>query len=435
MGRPRKRHRPHEDLEQLPEEDSAAPNNGHQLPMVFDSQAVSSFLDTDPPNAADLLTNSNCSQAHNTSIYQSQHPSSSNQSYIQRSPWSNDNPNALSIEDTPPSDSLPTPPTFSIMPDPAIPDLNNLVDTRAWYSDYDGFNMPTVLDTPALASNRMVTQSASLEQTCACLSNLYLTLSSLSTLQASSAVPGQPSPNTLSDSLLVTPATISSLRMASREAYRVIYCSICPKSFQTGMQNLMLLCTLLSVLGDIWGRLFRAPIENIRGGFAAGTPNADSVSDADWRGLTRRLVRRGVYGGTENSNVWHYLETEDEQCDKWYSLAYLMNSLERRQKTWHGQLQDDGEFPGKKHADTNAVDSRVKFGSILSPNIETVGGQTLVRDNAPRQSPEKGTAIERKGCKMQRQAEEEEGHMCLKIISQVRGVMAALQLEDESLQG
>lgn len=436
MGRPRKRQRQEQEPQWFRDEDCPPQQNIQGLPGVVDPDAVSSFPNPELPEATEFLIPDNIdpsiysgyTQSHDIWSPQSR-LQSTKQSFAPESIWSNDF-NILNTEDTPPSDSLPTPPTFTNIPDPTASKPANRADIQTWDPDYMKFGMSTVVGDPSSNSNSELPSSGQSQQSCACLSNLYLTLSSLSTLQSSNARPGQLSTTAPSVFPIVTPAAINSLRTASREAYRVIHCSFCPRSFQTGIQNLMLLCTLLSVLGDIWGRLSRAPIADIRSGFAAGTHNANSMKDADWRSLIRRLVRKGVYGRCDESSTWHYLEVDDDQSGKWYSLAYLINSVERRQKTWHGQLQDDGEFPGQKHGWVNTEDPTVKFGSILSPNFRTTRGQVHVHHNAGQ------SGLERKDSTELRHRETQngigEGHLCLKIVGQVREIMAALKLDVEA---
>lgn len=439
MGRPRKRQRQQDEEILQPQEDGwIAPDNDEDPSVSYDPEAVSHYPDMSPPNVTDLLVNESIHPHIYSSFMQSRSISARSPEALplEHNPnatntWSSDHLNGLEMDDTPPSEILSTPPNLNNMIDSwtgTVPGSGNVTDTSTWQPDYKDFNMPAIIESTALDSRSLPSESQSTPNTCACLSNLYLTLSSLSTLQSNNRAPGRPGASTPSIFPLVTPATIETLRMASREAYRVIHCCICPQSFQTGMQNIMLLCTLLSVLGDIWGRLSRAPVKDIRSGFITGTTNADSMSDEDWRALIRRIVRKGVYGRVEASTSSFHADIEDERYNRSYSLSYLINSLERRQKTWHGQVEDDGEFPDIKRHWTGTEGPRVKFGSVFSPNVGATGassnGYGATVPNAGKNGGTEGC----KGTVMQKNSEE--GHLCLQIVDQVRGLMAALDLDD-----
>ncbi|KAL9622002.1 MAG: hypothetical protein Q9160_003664 [Pyrenula sp. 1 TL-2023] len=439
MGRPRKRQRQQDEEAGQPQEDGwIAPDDDEDPFVSYDPVAMSQYPDMSPPNVTDLLVNESIQPPVYSSFMQScstptQNPEAAPLGQIHgvANSWSSDHLKDQREDNTPPSEFLPTPPILTNMPDTwtdTVPESGNVTNATTWQPDYKDFNMPAIIDSTALDPHPLPSESRSTPKTCACLSNLYLTLSSLSTLQSNNSTPGRPGASAPSVFPLVTPTTIESLRMASREAFRVIHCHICPQSFQTGMQNIMLLCTLLSVLGDIWGRLSRAPVGEIKTGFMSGTIDADLMSDEDWRILIRRIVRKGVYGRGEPLTSRYRADIEDERCNRSYSLAYLINSLERRQKTWHGQVEDDGEFPDINRHWTGTEDPRVKFGSIISPNVGVTGVPNDVYGAASPNAGEDGGKEGRKGPKMQKNIEE--GHLCLQIVDQVRGLMAALDLED-----
>jgi hypothetical protein len=179
---------------------------------------------------------------------------------------------------------------------------------------------------------------------CPCLPNLYLTLSTLSTV---SAFP-------------VSNHTIDSLLTATRTAHAVLYCAVCPKKFQSGVQNVMLLGTLLSVVADGWNRVRLAPAVELKKGFSNPFPGK-SVPDLplspqeslSWRLFAHNLVRVHVFGDAISPNPFTLPDGTSSysscpfSCPKGIpiTLSYLIQAMKRRQKTWHDMHDDTGEFP------------------------------------------------------------------------------------------
>jgi hypothetical protein len=145
---------------------------------------------------------------------------------------------------SPPCDSPPNPP---------IPYLTSITT----WPDYSTI---AALPQPVLDNHKPTYHSApfpSLDTfpstpACPCLPNLYLTLSTLSTIAA----------------FPVSSHTLESLHTATRTAHMVLYCCVCPTKFRSGLQNVMLLGTLLHILADGWNRIRLAPPEELRAGFS-----------------------------------------------------------------------------------------------------------------------------------------------------------------------
>ncbi|KAF7720075.1 Fungal Zn(2)-Cys(6) binuclear cluster domain-containing protein [Penicillium ucsense] len=151
---------------------------------------------------------------------------------------------------------------------------------------------------------------------CTCLSYLYLCLSHISSLA----------------SFPVNSHTLCSLYIAARTALDVIRCDSCPKSFATGVQNVMFTGTLLTVVADAWLRVYNsdpmelgkqsAPPEFVSK--AAQCPDQPEV----WKNWLRQIVRQAVVGG--------YLDPEaGTRCSKQRDLLSLIRELEERQHRWH----------------------------------------------------------------------------------------------------
>ncbi|RMZ75600.1 hypothetical protein DV737_g5211, partial [Chaetothyriales sp. CBS 132003] len=174
---------------------------------------------------------------------------------------------------------------------------------------------------------------------CACLPNLYLTLSTLSALAAF-----PPSSH-----------TVSTLANAHRTARDVIYCAICPDKFHTRSQNVMLSATLLTVLIDQWRRVSKSPAAEIRSGFCIGpTPPQTEMTarqDLEWRTFTHHLMRYFVFGDHPLPLLPHQLPEKAHSylpppsTQQHITLIFLADAMERRQRVWHEIELDTGEFP------------------------------------------------------------------------------------------
>ena len=250
--------------------------------------------------------------------------------------------NSNDSDATPPSDSPPTPylsyPTSKeIWPDySTMSQLPQLVadnhapssDAAASTSDASFESLKTLPSVPA----------------CPCLPNLYLTLSTLATVS----------------SFPVSNHTVESLETATRTAHAVLYCAVCPQKFQSGMQNVMLLGTLMTVLADGWNRLRLAPAVELKKGFSTARPGRNmpdlplsSQEALSWRLFAHTLVRAHVFGdGISPTPIilpdgTTSISTCPFNCPKGVpvTLTFLVKAMERRQKTWHELHDDTGEFP------------------------------------------------------------------------------------------
>ncbi|WEW55677.1 hypothetical protein PRK78_001110 [Emydomyces testavorans] len=159
---------------------------------------------------------------------------------------------------------------------------------------------------------------------CSCLTNLYLCLSSISTLS----------------SFPLSVHTLTTLYSAARTARVVIHCPTCPQAFNTSMQNLMLLGTLLSVIADGW-LLLSAKDPEILGNasvdpsYIVSIPTEPELRRQHWERWLRHVVRHAVIG----SNVPPIIHAVQSQCLETPSLLSLIEDLEERQRQRHAQVQ------------------------------------------------------------------------------------------------
>lgn len=155
---------------------------------------------------------------------------------------------------------------------------------------------------------------------CTCLSYLYLCLSHISSIA----------------SFPVNSHTLCSLYIAARTAQNVIRCQVCPKSFATGIQNVMLTGTLLTVAADAWLRVSNSDAAEL--GVQSAPPEYASrvLQSADpaqaWDDWLRQIVRRAVIGGQLDPEA-------GTRCSDQPDLLSLINEVENRQRRWHAPGQ------------------------------------------------------------------------------------------------
>ena len=246
---------------------------------------------------------------------------------------------------------------------------------------------------------------------CACLPNSYLTLSSLSSLA----------------SFPISVHTIESLQTAHRTVHSVLYCPICPTKFQSGMQNVMMSGTVLTVLADNWHRVRKAPAEELRSGFSP--PRASSLAERppltegqseEWRTFAFHVLRANVFGDESTpfppchqSSTEHRPESIlpiDHGVQQSHPLASintsstptllsLVDAMERRQACWHGKMPDTGEFPKRMSQ------------SALGEHMQGLTSEQL------------------------KEAEmEQDGHLCLRLVQSARAVLRTLDQQEPTLQ-
>lgn len=197
---------------------------------------------------------------------------------------------------------------------------------------------------PTMQSCPLSPQNPNLPDTsphCTCLSYLYLCLSHLSSLS--------PSP--------ISQHTLCSLFVAAKTARDVIRCDICPKRFATGMQNVMLLGTLLTVIADSWLRVSQWNAEEL-GKLTAPPAYVASLMESlnpaeSWNAWLRQTVRNAVIGGPVD-------QAGRAQCSDSPDLLSLIEEVEARQRKWHSDAASQSR--GQPQMLQNAQPGDTPFG-------------------------------------------------------------------------
>lgn len=170
---------------------------------------------------------------------------------------------------------------------------------------------------------------------CACLSNMYLTLSSLQSLTSFSF-----------------PFTLTPLRSALGLATEVVHCDFCPRDVFFSMQNSSLLNTLLLSIGERFHRLLvaideeakRAEELGIRKHIRVGEQNPETLTMhsglpdcpmsfqvelevPEWRRMARRAVKTEVMGREGNGPTFlKVIEEMESRQIRWHENPEMTNS-------------------------------------------------------------------------------------------------------------
>lgn len=171
---------------------------------------------------------------------------------------------------------------------------------------------------------------------CSCLSYLYLCLSSISTLF----------------SFPISPQTLSTLYSAARTAKSVIHCPICPQAFNTSMQNLMLLGTLLNVVADAWLLVSSKDPETVGSqcvdlSYIALLPTDHELRRKHWKGWLRSVVKSAVVGST----MPPIAHAAQPRCTETPSLLSLIEEMEERQRKRHAEVRTEQHAADPRVAD------------------------------------------------------------------------------------
>jgi len=198
--------------------------------------------------------------------------------------------------------------------------MEPLPATESPWPDFSSVSAATTSTFAKLAGStdtQSSSSSSSAVPQCSCLSYLYLCLSHLSSLS--------PFP--------ISHHTICSLFIGTKTARDVIRCAECPKTYATGVQNVMLTGTLLNVVADGWLRVSKAdPVEL---GKQAAPPayvtlltQSSPNSAESWRQWLRQTVRNAVIGGPVDP-------ASRVRCSDSPNLLSLVTEFEERQQKWH----------------------------------------------------------------------------------------------------
>ncbi|EEQ35696.1 hypothetical protein McanMca71_007562 [Microsporum canis] len=155
---------------------------------------------------------------------------------------------------------------------------------------------------------------------CSCLSHLYLSLSSLATLS----------------SFPLSPNTLITLYNASKTASGVLSCQICPQTYSSAVQNLMLLGTLLTCIANSWYEISLMDAEPLATETLGQSTISSLQTDSEaWKSFLKdwlyQIVRYAVIGHPTPPNA-PYVQN---QCEESPNLLSLVEGMEARQMQWH----------------------------------------------------------------------------------------------------
>jgi hypothetical protein len=177
---------------------------------------------------------------------------------------------------------------------------------------------------------------------CACLSTIYLSLNTLSSMGTSFAFP----------------VALHPLREAMQTAHAALHCTHCLTRFITGLQNTQLLGTLLISIAERFSqtlaainaeasraeansetKTFRLADLNTAathlhtGGLGCAAAFSLDLSPAEWRRLAKKVVKAEVRGASEGN-----------QCCP--SLMELIDAMQARQERLHGECAGEESLSG-----------------------------------------------------------------------------------------
>ena len=220
------------------------------------------------------------------------------------------------------------------IPDLQIQQSDSLSEYPAWdpSQHLDGDSSSVARDPTQLQTSPVRVgddNSGGAHTTCACLPKLYSTLASFQSLP-------QPS----------FPYSLGLLKNAVRLGHDVVLCQICPTTYNTGVQNVMLLGTLVQLISNEYAKLLKhieqrsANEDRITFRFGEQSSSLDSrhtgtpdcpmginidLSGEEWQRLARKAIRQGVVGGSNSAD----------------SLMALVDAMKERQQTLHQRYLPD----------------------------------------------------------------------------------------------
>ncbi|KAF2842147.1 hypothetical protein M501DRAFT_392646 [Patellaria atrata CBS 101060] len=253
---------------------------------------------------------------------------------------------------------------------------------RGWVSETtsDYSSISSMISPPGTIPNLMFPPNPSLgnglpDTKCSCLSNMFLTLSSLGSITS-----------------FTFPFVLPQLRAATATAREMVHCTECPKIPATGMQNTFFLGTLVTTIGERYRRVLQAIDEEAASLERAGTTKVFQIEDSsaetlhmhtgnsecggrftvdleprEWQIIAKKVVKMDVLGSPDSKTT----------------LLAVLKQTEDRQTEWHKSPEMD-----KKREEL--------WGSETLANLHAHG------------PPDDGD------------------HLCLRIVKQTRAILEAM---------
>lgn len=227
-----------------------------------------------------------------------------------------------------PDSSAQSPPILNLPAEMRTNTSNNQHHHSNGHQPHRDTSTQLLLD-PTMSTANLGVSSSPLP-TCACLSSMYLAMNTLQTMET-----------------FPFPFALHPLREAMATASDVLDCDNCRTSFITAIQNTQLIGTLLMSIADRFGRVIesinteatRAETANEQktfrladlntatshlhtGGLGCAAAFSLNLAPAEWRRMTKKVVRAEVHGPADGN----------ECC--MYFLA-LTKKMQERQRRWH----------------------------------------------------------------------------------------------------
>ena len=227
-------------------------------------------------------------------------------------------PNENAVPGLTPDSSSNSPPTLNLPPE--------LQNTQLGSHSHRDPSTQLLLD-PSLASQAgsNLGMPACSMPSCACLSTMYLTLNNLQSM----------------DNAFTFPFALHPIREAMQTCAEVIACQECPQRFITAIQNTQLIGTLLMSIAERFSKILESiSAEAIRaeaanqgkkfllqdlntstshlhaGGLGCAAAFSIDLSPAEWRSMSKKVVRAEVHGPTDGNHCCPYFMGLTDQMEE-----------------------------------------------------------------------------------------------------------------------
>lgn len=253
---------------------------------------------------------------------------------------------------TPDTGSSDSPPTLNLPPE--------LQQSHSRTHNYTSSHPSQRDNSTALLLDPMLGSPPSTLPTCACLSTLYLTLSTLQQM----------------DPAFPFPFALHPLRAAMTTAAEVLACDQCPKSFISSVQNTQLVGTLLTSIAERFARVLEGiSTEALRaeqagetktfrladlntstshlhtGGLGCAAAFSINLSPVEWRGMAKKVVRAEVHGPTDGNTCCPFLlgvtAAMTARQERWHSESFEIPADCPRD--FHGVVAMGRRLPREEH--------------------------------------------------------------------------------------
>ncbi|KAF2222948.1 hypothetical protein BDZ85DRAFT_281988 [Elsinoe ampelina] len=225
----------------------------------------------------------------------------------------------------------------SVPPTTAVPELTESCDSAS-STNGSGATSQSMTSTPAADFSMPSPAESATPTTCACLSSMYLSLSTLQTMND-----------------FTFPGSLHKLRQSISCAWNVLHCPLCPLTYLTGFQNVQLLGMFTVSVAERYSKVLAAIDKEAEDAIAEGRTKSFRMGDLQmgtshlhssdpklcmahmcldldprqWRQLVRRVVKGEIMG------------TAQHCCP---SFMTLIDGMITRQENWH-KIGPPADYP------------------------------------------------------------------------------------------